>query len=79
MNETTSGETPHTHAASGCIFCEATDAMKKFLRDVGPSEEAAGHFRQSRVEFLKGIRRIIDDRIGKVSNAGQRGTHVVVE
>jgi hypothetical protein len=75
MNE----ETAHTHTGSSCVFCEATDAMKKFLRDIGPSEEAANHFRQSRVEFLKGIRRIIDDRIDKVGQTGQRGTHVVVE
>jgi hypothetical protein len=72
-------ETPHTHAESTCFFCEATDAMKKFLRDIGPSEEAANHFRQSRVELLKGIRRIIDDRIERVSRSEHRGTHVVVE
>jgi hypothetical protein len=69
-----SEEKPHS-----CFFCEATGAVKNFLREVGPSEEAANHFRQSRVEFLKGVRRILDDRIEKVSRAGQRGTHVVVE
>jgi hypothetical protein len=75
MNE----ETAQAHAGSTCLFCEATDAMKKFLNEVGPSEEARGHFRQSRVELLKGIRRIIDDRIEKVSQKGSKGTHVVVE
>lgn len=79
MNPGTNEETAHAHTASGCFVCEATDAMKKFLHDIGPSEEAANHFRQSRVEFLKGIRRIIDDRIEKVSRGAQRGTHVVVE
>jgi hypothetical protein len=53
--------------------------MKKFLSEMGPSEEAKGHFRQSRVELLKGIRRIIDDRIDRVSQKGAKGTHVVVE
>jgi hypothetical protein len=54
--------------------------MRKFFRDIGPSEEVSNHFRQSRVEFLKGIRRILDERIDKVSKGGApRGTHVVVE
>jgi hypothetical protein len=72
-------ESAHTHTGSGCFFCEASDAMRKFFRDTGPSEEARGHFRQSRIEFLKGIRRIIDDRIERVSRSGQKGTHVTVE
>jgi hypothetical protein len=77
MNE----ETAHTHAHAGstCFFCEATDAVKKFLDEIGPSEEAKSHFRQSRVELLKGIRRIIDDRIDRVGKTEHKGTHVVVE
>ena len=71
-------QTP-TQGGSTCFFCEATDAMKKFMSEMGPSEEAKGHFRQSRVELLKGIRRIIDDRIDRVSQKGAKGTHVVVE
>jgi hypothetical protein len=76
MNEET---TAQAHTGSTCFFCEATDAMKKFMGEMGPSEEAKGHFRQSRVELLKGIRRIIDDRIERVSQKGSKGTHVVVE
>jgi hypothetical protein len=75
MNE----ETTQANAGSTCFFCEATDAMKKFMNEMGPSEEAKGHFRTSRVELLKGIRRIIDDRIERVSQKGSKGTHVVVE
>jgi hypothetical protein len=74
-----SEETAQTPAGSTCFFCEATDAMKKFLDDIGPSEEAKTHFRQSRVELLKGIRRIIDDRIERVGRTEHKGTHVVVE
>ena len=74
MNE----ETAHAHNSERCIFCEATDSMKDFLRSRRPSEEARGHFRQARVEFLKGIRRLIDDRIDRVQQAG-RGTHITVE
>ena len=75
MNE----ETGHAHTSGRCIFCEASDSLRSFIRDTGPSEEARSHFRQARVEFLRGIRRIIDDRIDRVSRAGQKGTHVVVE
>lgn len=71
-------EHAHTHNSERCIFCEATDSMKEFLRSRGPSEEARGHFRQARVEFLKGIRRLIDDRIDRVQQSGQ-GTRITVE
>ena len=37
------------------------------------------HFRNSRVEFLKGIRSILDARIARLSREHQKGTHVVVE
>jgi hypothetical protein len=74
-----SEQTAHTQTGSTCFFCEATGAVKDFLRSVGPSEEATGHFRQSRIEFLKGIRQIIDDRIQRVGRSGPKGTHVVVE
>ena len=74
-----SEETGHTHNAHHCLFCEATDSMREFLQFRGPSDEAKSHFRQARVEFLKGIRRIIDDRIERVQQTGERGTRVVVE
>jgi hypothetical protein len=38
------------------------------------------HFRNSRIEFLKGLRSIIDDRIEKLSRRGEpKGTTVPVE
>jgi hypothetical protein len=74
MTEQSAQGQPRSH----CIFCHATDFVKKTLDDVLPSEAATDHFRQARVEFLKGIRRIIDDRIEHVQG-GRKGTHVVVE
>jgi hypothetical protein len=41
--------------------------------------EAGDHFRASRVEFLKGIRSLIDDRIAHLSREEHKGTHVTVE
>ena len=77
--ETASFDQTQAQAKSTCILCEATDAVKKFMSEIGPSEEAKSHFRQSRVELLKGIRRIIDDRIDRVGRSEHKGTHVVVE
>ncbi|HYZ85334.1 MAG TPA: hypothetical protein VE621_13070 [Bryobacteraceae bacterium] len=57
----------------------------QMLRNLGPSDAANSHFRQSRVEFLKGIRQIIDDRIERVSRGpapgttGTQGAHVPVD
>ncbi len=44
------------------------------------SESTNDHFRNSRIEFLKGIRSLIDDRIAHLSRQAERkGTHVTVE
>jgi hypothetical protein len=37
------------------------------------------HFTNSRIEFLKGIRAIIDGRIEHLAQAGRRGTKIAVE
>ncbi len=44
------------------------------------SEAAAGHLRNSRLEFLKGMRALIDARIEQLSSAQKKkGTTVPVE
>ncbi len=44
------------------------------------SEAAAGHLRNARVEFLKALRTLIDERISELSRAQKkRGTAVRVE
>jgi hypothetical protein len=42
-------------------------------------EATRGHFRAARVEFLKGLRSLIDDRISNLSAEERKGTRVVVE
>ena len=63
------------HRAPGCFFC---DVAVPFLEQLWP-EDSRGHFRNSRVEFLKGIRSIIDNRIEHLSREPKKGTHVTVE
>lgn len=43
------------------------------------SQATRNHFRNSRVEFLKGIRSLIDERISRLSRQEPAGTHVTVE
>ena len=49
------------------------------LRTLAPSEEALGHFRNARVEVLKGVRAAIDSRIERLSAARPKGTSVVID
>lgn len=43
------------------------------------SEEAKDHLRNARVEMLKAVRSIIDERIEHLSGTAHKGTKVAVE
>ena len=63
-------------ATPGCFICET--ALPLLEQCLGPA--TINHFRASRIEFLKGIRSLIDLRISQLSKATeQKGTHVTVE
>jgi len=64
----------HRHAP-GCFFCTTAIPVVERLW----SDATRDHFRNSRVEFLKGIRSLIDDRIAHLSREQTKGTHVTVE
>jgi hypothetical protein len=61
--------------APGCFYCLN---VKPFFRKAW-SDASMDHFRNSRVEFLKGLRSLIDDRIGNLSRHEAKGTRVTVE
>jgi len=64
------------HAPEGCFICQVA---RPLLRDIW-SDATRGHFRNSRVEFLKGVRSLLDDRIERLSrHQEQKGQHVTVE
>jgi hypothetical protein len=68
-------EEEKTPPAGGCFFCTtAAPIMEKIWSDA-----TRDHFRNSRVEFLKGLRSLIDDRIAHLSREEKKGTHVTVE
>jgi hypothetical protein len=61
-----------------CLCREAIDRFEDLFSI--HSDDARQHMRNSRIEFLKAIRSLIDDRITHLSGAGQRqGTKVAVE
>ncbi|HTQ56132.1 MAG TPA: hypothetical protein VMI94_16805 [Bryobacteraceae bacterium] len=64
-----------TADAPGCFYCLN---VKPFVRHIW-SEATKDHFRNSRVEFLKGLRSVLDDRISDLSRHEAKGTHVTVE
>ncbi len=59
-----------------CLCREAIDQLRDFL---GVSPAVREHLRSSRIEFLKAIRTVIDERIEHLSRAEERGTKVAVE
>jgi hypothetical protein len=61
--------------APGCFMCSN---VFPFVRNIW-SDATRDHFRNSRVEFLKGIRSMLDDRIERLSREERRGTTVPVE
>jgi hypothetical protein len=65
-------DTPH---GLGCFFCQA---VRPFLERAW-TDATRNHFRNSRLEFLKGVRSILDARIAHLSREERKGTHVTVE
>jgi hypothetical protein len=65
----------HQHHEHGCFFCGVALPM---IERLWP-EATRDHFRNSRVEFLKGIRSLLDDRIAHLSRKEHKGTRVAVE
>lgn len=54
-------------------------ALTSLAEKLGPPEEARSHFRAARIEFLKGLRALLDLRIEQISRTEPKGTTVPVE
>jgi hypothetical protein len=79
MSETTQGDTPKT-GCGDCACGGAGPVLTEFLKRMGPPEGAKRHFDQARVEFLKGVRALIDARIESLNPKEEsRGAKVTVE
>lgn len=69
---------PKTQPAPTPCICQGTmPLLTELLRRMGPPEAARQHFDAARLEFLKGVRALIDSRIAQVSKP--RGEKIEVE
>jgi hypothetical protein len=59
-----------------CVCREVMDHLQQAL---GVPDNVREHFVNSRIEFLKGIRAIIDSRIEHLSKTTPHGTKIAVE
>ena len=60
--------------------CLCREAMDWWMEMFGVRSQAARqHLRNSRVEFLKAVRSVIDDRITHLSSTASPGTKVNIE
>jgi hypothetical protein len=53
--------------------------VSQLLTDFGPSEPVRRHFTQARLEFLKGLRAILDQRISDIQKQPARGVKVTID
>lgn len=53
--------------------------FKEFLRTIEPSPEVQEHFRTARLELLKGLRQVLDNRISELSRTADTGHKINVE
>ncbi len=66
--------------ASGPCLCQgAGPALSELLHRLGPPPEARRHFEAARLEFLKGLRAVLDARIEQVSKPRAKGEKISVE
>lgn len=71
---------PSPKLESGACLCYgAGPALSELLRRLGPPEQARRHFDAARLEFLKGLRALLDARIEQVTNKHTKGEKIEVE
>ena len=73
-NKRSSGRT-----SGPCLCQETSQLLNELLRRLGPPEPARRHFDAARLEFLKGLRALLDARIAQVSKRAARGEKINVE
>jgi hypothetical protein len=79
MSETTS-EQAQAKETADCLCGTVRRCLQEAAEMLFPPESACDHFRQARIEFLRGIRDIVDKRIDRLSrDKSAGGTRIVVE
>ena len=62
-----------------CVCQGMMPVLTDLLRRLGPPDQARRHFESARMEFLKGIRALLDARIEQVSKQSRKGEKIAVE
>jgi hypothetical protein len=62
-----------------CLCREVGPALRELMARVGPPPEARRHFEAARLEFLKGLRAVLDARIERASRPRAKGEKISVE
>ena len=62
-----------------CVCHGAGPLLSEWLGRLGPPGEARHHFEAARLEFLKGLRALLDARIAQASKARAKGEKIEVE
>jgi hypothetical protein len=76
MDAKPAGAPDASQKATGCFLCDTARPMIENILGGATVE----HFRNSRIEFLKGMRGLLDARIAHLSKeAEHKGTRVTVE
>lgn len=76
-SEQTGHRAGSTRCDCGCMG--AGPLFSRMLHMFEPPAGAESHFRQARIEFLKGVRSLLDHRIDHLSQTGGKGTRITVE
>jgi hypothetical protein len=77
--EATGAENARASANIDKICNYIREGLEQVCDMFSPPESASKHFREARIEMLRGIREIIDHRIDRLSRSKDRGTRVAVE
>lgn len=65
--------------STGSNRCVCNEILGHLKDHFGVSPEVKTHLNNSRIELLKAVRGLIDQRIDRLSNAGRQGTKIAVE
>ena len=79
MNEVRQSAAAEGQASAKESCARIAVEIRNLLRCLAPPEESSEHFRSAQVEFLKGVRALIDARIQQLSAGRQKGTPVTIE
>jgi len=70
---------PRSRGGPACLCHDAGPMLSELIRRLAPPAEARRHFEAARIEILKGIRAVIEDRINRRSRPKARGQAINVE